>query len=274
MPAALPPESQYTYCVELSADEATSAGATDVRFSKPLAFYVENFLGFNAGTIVPVGYYGRQQARWIPSDDGVVLKVISVTGGLADLDLNGDEVPESSATLAGRGIDDAERQTLAMLYAPGQSLWRVAVTHFTPFDSNWPIVAPSDAVPPGEPQPYWIPAPSSQDSSGNVCHASAVNCYSATLYESVPIVGTPFALEYDSSRNAPTRNAVTIALTGATIPQSLKRVDLTIGTAGNVRKLSFPPATNLSYDFTWNGQDVFGRAVQGARDAYITIAYV
>src|SRR5207237_4208464 len=34
MPAALPPSSAYTYCVELSADEAVTAGAAEVRFSK------------------------------------------------------------------------------------------------------------------------------------------------------------------------------------------------------------------------------------------------
>src|SRR5216683_6393088 len=37
MPAALPPASAYTYCVELSADEATAANANTVRFSKPVA---------------------------------------------------------------------------------------------------------------------------------------------------------------------------------------------------------------------------------------------
>ena len=46
MPAELPATSGYTYCAELSIDEALSAGATDVQFSVPLPFYVENFLGF------------------------------------------------------------------------------------------------------------------------------------------------------------------------------------------------------------------------------------
>src|SRR5205085_8935443 len=43
MPAALPPTSAYTYCVELSADEAVATGATSVRFDKPVWMYVENF---------------------------------------------------------------------------------------------------------------------------------------------------------------------------------------------------------------------------------------
>ena len=44
MPGALPPASGYTYAVELSVDEAVEAGATEVRFSQPVANYVDNFL--------------------------------------------------------------------------------------------------------------------------------------------------------------------------------------------------------------------------------------
>jgi hypothetical protein len=59
MPAALPPQSGYTFAVELSVDEALAAGATGVRFSRPVPFYVENFLNFPAGGVVPPGYYDR-----------------------------------------------------------------------------------------------------------------------------------------------------------------------------------------------------------------------
>jgi PKD repeat protein len=43
MPDELPPGVNYTYCVELSVDEA--AGAASVVFDRPLYHYVENFLG-------------------------------------------------------------------------------------------------------------------------------------------------------------------------------------------------------------------------------------
>ncbi len=49
MPAVLPPSSGYTYAVELSADEAVDAGATEVRFDKPVITYVDDFLGFPVG---------------------------------------------------------------------------------------------------------------------------------------------------------------------------------------------------------------------------------
>ena len=55
MPAPLPPTSGYTYALELTADEALAAGATHVTFDPPLAFYVENFLDFPVGEVVPAG---------------------------------------------------------------------------------------------------------------------------------------------------------------------------------------------------------------------------
>ena len=47
------------------------------------------------------------------------------------------------------GITDAERQQLATLYpqTPKQ-LWRVPMTHFTPWDCNWPYGPPHDAESP------------------------------------------------------------------------------------------------------------------------------
>ncbi|HMC23327.1 MAG TPA: hypothetical protein VKL19_15845, partial [Thermoanaerobaculia bacterium] len=272
MPAELPPQSAYTYCVELSADEAVAAGA-EVHFSKPLPVYVENFLGFPVGTGVPVGYFDRRRAAWVPSDNGVVLKIVSITNGSADIDLNGDGGPESAATLAAAGIDVGEQQKLANLYTAGQTLWRAAVTHFSPYDFNWSLIPPPDAVTPAQPQPSYNPPPSSQDGSGRVCPASVVNCYTATVYESIPITGTPFSLEYDSSRVAPTQNSITVAVTGAALPTSLKGVELAIGIAGRTLQTSFQPQANLSYDFTWDGTDIYGRHVQGAREAFVSVTY-
>src|SRR5262249_26078376 len=142
MPAQLPPSSGYTYAVELSVDEAVAAGATDVQFSQPIYTYVENFLHFPVGGIVPVGYLDRQRGVWLPSTNGRVIKILRITNGLADLDTNGDGAVDDVATLAALGATDAERQRLADLYQPGQSLWRVPITHLTPWDHNWPFGPP------------------------------------------------------------------------------------------------------------------------------------
>jgi len=95
MPAELPPTSGYTYCVELTADEVAAAGAVDVRFDKPLWFYLEDFIGFPVGSAVPTGYYDRQRGQWIASQNGRVLKIVAITGDLADLDTDGDGVADA-----------------------------------------------------------------------------------------------------------------------------------------------------------------------------------
>ncbi|MGQ0595580.1 MAG: hypothetical protein ACT4QB_23970 [Gammaproteobacteria bacterium] len=81
------PTSGYTYAAELSVDEAIAAGAKRVDFNQPLPVYIDNFLDFPVGGIVPVGWYDRDKSAWIPSDDGRTVKVLGVDGnGLAQLD--------------------------------------------------------------------------------------------------------------------------------------------------------------------------------------------
>jgi hypothetical protein len=113
MPASLPPSSGYTYCAELSVDEAVAASATNVRFSQALPVYVENFLGFPVGTAVPTGYYDSQKGQWISSANGRVIKVLSITGGLADLDTDGNAAADDATKLATLGVTAEER-------APGE----------------------------------------------------------------------------------------------------------------------------------------------------------
>ena len=79
MPAPLPPQVGYTYAIELSVDEALEAGASTVTFNEPLIHYTDNFLEFPAGTSVPVGIYDRDIAQWVPSESGVVIKIVSIT---------------------------------------------------------------------------------------------------------------------------------------------------------------------------------------------------
>src|SRR5213080_1950534 len=148
MPAPLPPASAYTYAAEFTADEATAAGATDLRFSQDVPFYLQNFLGFPVGLSVPMASYDRARGAWIPSRNGRVVQIVSVTGGLANLDITGDGVADDATPL---GVNDAERQRLAQLYSSGQKLWRIPVTHFSPWDANYPKLLPNGATPPEGP---------------------------------------------------------------------------------------------------------------------------
>ncbi len=138
MPAVLPPTSAYTYCVELRVD-----GVERVRFEKPVVVWVDNFPDFDVGEIVPVGYYNRDRGVWTPSKNGVVAQLLDTdwdgivdaldaTGdGLAD-DLDNDGLFNDEV----EGLDDEGR------YLPDATFWRFAVTHFSPWDCNWPPMLP------------------------------------------------------------------------------------------------------------------------------------
>jgi hypothetical protein len=89
MPAPLPAASAYTYCAEFSGDEAVNAGARSILFNQTVWGYLDNFLVIPVGFLVPVGSYDRQKAAWVPESNGLVIKILGVTGGLAQVDLDG-----------------------------------------------------------------------------------------------------------------------------------------------------------------------------------------
>jgi len=152
MPATLPPTSRYTYAFEVNADEAVAAGSNSIKFSQPLVYYVNNFLGFTAGEPVPVGSYNRQRGQWVPEKSGIVIKIVSVIAGFANVDVTGDGVADIGSALTTFGITDAERAKLGSLYTPGVSLWRILVPHFTdPYDCNWGGGPPAGAGSPPDP---------------------------------------------------------------------------------------------------------------------------
>jgi len=270
MPAELPPTSGYTYAAELSVDAAVAGGATDVRFDKPVVFYVENFLGFAVGTHVPLGYYDRAKRAWIPSDDGRVIAIVGETGGRADVDVNGDGAADDAATLGQLGIDDAERERLAALYEPGQSLWRNRVAHFSPWDCNWPYRPPADASgPTGGP-----PRPVGGEDNDCPSSGSVISCLGQGLGETIRIAGTPFSLNYQSNRAPGRKAALAVPLSGEAVPPSLKRIELEVEVAGRTFTQSYAPAAGTSADFTWDGKDAYGRNVQGAQPVSVKVEYV
>jgi RHS repeat-associated protein len=281
MPAVLPPTTGYTYCVELSADEALSAGAANVTFDRPLYFYVEDFIGFPVGSAVPAGYYDRNQGKWVASKNGRVIRILSITGGTADIDTNGDGNADDQATLLALGFTDVERQHLAALYpqTPKQ-LWRVPMTHFTPYDCNWPYGPPNGAGPPGQPRGRRRGGGEDEEdpcADGGRC---IIEFQGQVLGESLPVVGTPFTLNYRSNRVPGFSDSYTldIPLSGDTVPEPLKRIDLIVEVAGQRHPASdasvFPPDPNQSYAFTWDGQDAYGRRLQGDQQATIQVGYV
>ncbi len=273
MPAPLPPSSAYTYAVEISADEAVAkVHGKDVLLSQPVYFYVENFIGFPTGTAVPVGYYDNDIGLWIPSENGRVIEIVSINGGLADLDMDGDGSADAGASLLELGVTDAERAQLATLYSPGLSLWRVAIDHFSTWDCNWPYGLPEGAVPPDQPEPQRDDV--MDDPCANV-GSSIIECQNQVLGERIPVVGTPFTLNYRSDR-APGRRAaytLNISLSGDSLPPTLLGISLQIEVAGRKFFRGFAPEPNLTYAFTWDGYDIYGRMLQGEQPITTRIAY-
>ena len=204
MPGELPTSSAYTYATEFSVDQAVQARATDVTFDKPVATYVDDFLDFRAGTRVPAAYYDEAKSAWVPSTNGVVLKILAIVGGQAQIDVTGDGVADTGAPLDKWGITTDELKQLGSRYAVGKTLWRVAVKHFTPWDYNWPYGCKVNCPPPKEPPP---PPPYCPE-----CEAagSIVGLFNQTLGESVHLVGTPFELDYQTDRSPGYKEAYTI----------------------------------------------------------------
>jgi len=269
MPGELPPTTAYTYAVELSVDEAMAAGATSVDFNQPVSSYVDNFLGFPVGTIVPAGWYDREKAVWIASDNGLVIGILAINAGIADIDINGSGIAADAAQLATLGVTDEERIQLAALYTVGKSLWRVPTTHFSPHDYNMPYGPPSDTEdPPTPPEDEETP-----DDEEDECDGCIISPQSQSLGEKLPVTGTPFDLFYQSKRMQGAANyKVDIQVSGDTVPVSLRGINLRIEIAGQTIQKSFSAAANQNYTFVWDGLDGYGRPAK-IETAKITLSF-
>lgn len=294
MPGTLPETSDYTYAVELSADEAVAANAKTVEFSQPIVLLVENFLGYPVGEGVPLGHYDFRAGSWLPSDDGNIVKVIMISGGLAILDVDGSGQPASNAALIALGISDAERERIALAYPAGAELWRSRIDHFTPWDCNWGGLPPEDAEPPPAPEPPEDgddpcppgqacpdgnddnPDANAEDEDGddpceNIQAGSVIECDSQTLKEFLPIKGTPFSLVYSSDRVPDVQNRLIhsgfrfrVPVTGAQVSPNLVEAQVEVTMGGHRRLEVF---TSLIPSFVYEGfvpyTDVYGRGVPG-----------
>ena len=215
----------------------------------------------------------RPVACWpTPIQNGRVINILSITRGLADIDTNGDGLADDATRLVALGITEAERQQLAALYpqAPKQ-LWRVPVTHFSPWDFNWPFGPPTGATAPNQPVPAIHPTSDPCEKGGSI-----IECQNQVLGERIGVPGTPYTLNYRSSRVPGHGSAYTvnIAVSGASVPADLRRIDLIIEVAGRQFLRSLPAASNQTYNFTWDGKNAYGQTVQGKQPVTVHIGYV
>ncbi|MCG7940360.1 MAG: PKD domain-containing protein [Candidatus Thiodiazotropha lotti] len=260
MPAELPPTSAYTYAVELSADEAITANAKQVDFSSPLSLYVDNFMNIPTGNIVPVGWYDFDKKNWISSTNGIVVKILREENGLAFIDVSLDGIDNESgqAELDGIGLTASEREKLAELYEPGDSIWRAQIDHFTPYDCNFPPPVDMDPYPPEEP-----PKEELDEKDEDECSGCIINPQSRGLGESLPIHGTNYKLHYSTKRVEGYQKGkkITVPLTSDQISGGLYAVDLNLEIAGRKLSRRYAPVANASYDYLWDGYDAYGRKI-------------
>jgi RHS repeat-associated protein len=266
MPAQLPSHLAYTYAVELSMDEAIAAGATRVDFSNPVVNYVDNFIGFPVGEPVPSGYYDRERGVWVPGLSGRVVKILSVTGGQVELDIDGSGLPADAAALAALGVTAEEREKLANIYPVGHVLWRVPITHFSTWDFNWPWGGP--------PRPR-LKDPEPDPDDNPTCNepGSIIECQNQVLRESIAVAGTPWSLNYSSARVESGR-PLTIYVTGSSVSPLLHGVELQVMVAGRSETKSFPPTAGQTYQFSWDGKDAYGRTTQGKKTVLVRYTYL
>ena len=268
MPADLPKETAYTYCSDITVD-----GVNDdeiVTFDAPVIMYVDNFLGFDIGEIIPVGYYDRNSGKWVCSDNGVVIILLDMDGdGKVDaLDSTGDGNPND---LNGNGLYEDEVSGIPnnSIYSPGKTFWRAEITHFTPWDHNWPYGPPDDAENPENPD---------VDLNTPVDGCSVpVNSYikpkSRVFHEDIPISGTDETLHYSSKRVDGYNHFIELSIDANNIPASVIGVEVKLSVAGRLFKQTLATNQLENIQFIWDGLDILGNQMQGETDAYLTVSY-
>jgi len=269
MPANLPRETAFTYCSDLRVDGTSDTDT--VTFDAPVVMYVENFLGFEVGEVVPVGYYDRNQGKWIGSENGAVVQLLDTDndGKVDALDSTGDGQPND---IGGNGDTRNEVAGIAdnPLYTVGNTYWRASFTHFTPWDYNWPYGPPEDADDPD------VEDPKTDDDEPNDCHVN-VNSYvsgkSRVFHEDIPVAGTDITLHYSSKRVEGYKHIIDASVDTSTLPSSVLGATVTLSVAGKIYT-KYPDLSELgNLNFVWDGKDVLGNLVAGEITATISVAY-
>lgn len=271
MPAALPPTSAYTYAIELDVDSAMKLSATKVTFSKPVPVYVDDYMGFPVGAIVPAGSYDAVKGIWVTEPDGRIIKVLSISSGLANLAIDSAGTQATPAQLAAIGIDSLERTRIATTYpTAGKLLTRVAVDHFSIWDLNHGERLPADAT-----GPNGAAARPNEHLPNCKQAGSIIGCENQTLGEALPLTGTPYSLVYQSDRvpGYSPEFGIDIPLRGDTIPPSVQGIFVDIEIAGQHIKTQYPRSTKFVHH-VWDGKDAYGRFVQGRVPYTIGVGFI
>jgi len=255
MPAELPPTTEFTYCAEFRAE-----GYEDVEFEKPVVLWLPNTYDFDVGTAVPLGFYDRTVGKWIPRDNGVVVELLDLDDDdvVDAVDADGDGEPDD---LNESGIFSDEVLGLDQIdeALPGTEYWRLLVDHFSPGDPNYPG-APDDAEGPDPDAPN-PDTPDNQPDNDNPSKDPAVDVRSRVLHHDVGLPDTDLLLHYASSWAPGYSIPVSIPVSGADVPESLKNIVVQYSLAGELFEELLPGEPNQALSFFWDGKDFSGNYV-------------
>jgi RHS repeat-associated protein len=264
MPGELPRETAFTFANDLHV--AGVYYSDSVVFDSDVVMFVDNFLGFDVGEIVPIGTYDRLGNQWVASSNGVVVQLLDVDGdGVVDgLDYTGDSTPDD---LNGNGNTEDEVIGLAG-YEAGDTLWWGSFNHFSAKDYNW---GSSEDEAPTE-----LALDLEQEDEQNEeleCTGSYVKPYQQTFHEDIAIAGTNLTLHYSSQRTEGYKHKARIKVSGAEIPSTLEKMIVKLEVAGRVFQRELAPATNTEVEFIWDGTRVDGVRPAGMVSGRVSIGY-
>ena len=266
MPGELPLETAFTWASDLHVDGTHYTDS--VHYNADVVLYLDNFLGFPVGEIVPVGYFDRTISKWIASPNGVVVRLLDSNGdGVVDgVDYNDDGIADD---INNNGSTADEAIGLEG-YRAGDTLWRAAFNHMTPYDLNWS--AGSDGTEPGN-------ADADVDGETELgieeCTevGSYVNPKPLVLHDDIGITGTGIALHYSSQRTAGYQHKITATVSDADLPAGVVEMIATLEVAGRLFEQRFAPAINQQVEFIWDGNNAAGKRVEGGVRAQLRIGY-
>lgn len=264
MPADLPKESNFTYC---SALEIVGVGDQEsVLFDNPVVMYVDNFLNFPVGEIVPIGYFTGKITEWEASENGIVVKLLDASGdGLVDgVDYTGDDIADDI---------DGDGSTLDEIagvenYSPGDLYWRGSFDHFTWYDFNWGWAEPIERL-------ELFPETSKEDDKDKdkKCTNSYVKPKPLAFHEDIEITGTNLTLHYSSQRTEDYHHKISVNVSGDSIEPEVIEMIAVLEIGGNRFEQTFSPAIYQDAEFIWDGTEPSGQVINGVVRGKISIGY-
>src|SRR5690606_7735814 len=125
------------------------------------------------------------------------------------------------------------------------------------YQGDFPVVPPPTASAPSVSSPKMRPLASTT-------RRGAARVEDQTVTQTVPLLGTPYSLYYQSDRTASfgAAHQIEVPLIGDEVPDELVDVRVTVSIAGQNMARNFEPEENLAHTFEWDGRDAEGRLVQ------------